>query len=227
MNLPSFIQSPWFRSLFVMAALASLIVFAVIPLQDKIVLENDEVQQAYAKMENDQKRISTLPDLRLKYQKISDDKGKMGSVLPEDQVVEYIKNLEDIASKTDGTINVTQGKDLDTIRNAAPTKGTDTTGNTATGDRVVDHLPKGKTLGLTVTFSGRYRDAVEFVHKVETAPYFADVLSLDFRPGDAPTADRSNLFVSSGLSAADVSTNPAPPSSVSVQAVISLVLYLE
>ncbi|MEI6650680.1 MAG: hypothetical protein WCL23_04600 [Candidatus Moraniibacteriota bacterium] len=235
MNLLPFIRGLWVRSLLVLAALVSLVVFAVIPLQGMIASENDEVQKAYAKMENERARLASLPDLRTKYEKIADNKGKIGYVLPQDRVVDYIKDLEDIAAASGGTISVTQGKDLDTVRKTAPSNKADVTGNEGgsaganapTGERIVDHLPQGKTLGLTVTFSGRYLDMVEFVHKVETAPYFVDILSLDVRPADATNVDRGNAFVSSTSSGSAAPKETAPPTSASVQTVFSLVLYLE
>ncbi|NTW14123.1 MAG: hypothetical protein HGA31_03780 [Candidatus Moranbacteria bacterium] len=227
MKISSLIRCLYVRTGVTVVATVSLIVLAAFPLQRKISLESEEIQKDYAKTENDQKRILELPVLRSKYQKISNESDKTGTILPESQVVELIKNLEETARETGGEIVVSQGMDLAARKKAAPTPDAATGQKTSGDNRIVDQMAEGKTLGLSVIFSGRYSDAVNFLHKVETMPYFLDVLSIDFRPADTGAGERGSLFSANPTPVTSVGSTSTVPTTTSVKATFELIVYLQ
>lgn len=227
MKISSLVRCLYVRTGVTVVATILLIVFIAFPLQEKIASESEEIQKDYAKAENAQRRILELPDLRSKYQKISDGNDKTGVILPESQVVDLIKNLEETARETGGEIVVSQGTDLAALKKAAPSVSDAAAGQKGSnGTRIVDQLPEGKTLGLSVIFSGRYADAVDFLHKVETTPYFLDVLSVDIRPADLNSGERGNLFSAAPTPVTSEGGTQIAPSSTSIKANFALIVYL-
>jgi hypothetical protein len=205
-----------------------LFLLATKPLKEKIVAENDEIQKFYAKTENDQQKISQLPEFRNQSVMIDNDEPKLRLALPESRVVDFIREVEGIAKSTGGAVTIAKGESLEEIRKAmvpVPVSAADGTGTKETFD-LLKGLPEGKTIGLTLTFSGVYADAVDFLHKVDTAPYFLDVLSLEIRPIDAEQDSgtvRTDVFSASGTPTV-VKKTPLNPK---VEAILSIIVYLE
>lgn len=208
------------KTVVVLSATAGLVVFAALPIHRQISREHADIQGAYAKMENSQKRVLRLPELREQYEKISESQGRGPSLLPESGIVDLIESLETLAVSTGGELSVSQGNDLEAVRKSA-TKGKQSD-QQASGRRIADDLPDGRTLGLTVSYVGRYAGIADFFRRLETVPYFLDVVSVDIRPGASEVADRSGVFTDSE----SVKPADAGPDR-SVRAVISLVVYLE
>ncbi|MEI7749669.1 MAG: hypothetical protein WCJ25_01555 [Candidatus Moraniibacteriota bacterium] len=241
MNIDVMKNSRWvpFVSGALVLASVSLLFFAVSPLRERISSENIEVQKFNAKNENDLRKISNLPEYRSQSVAISEDIKKIKLLLPADRVVDFIREMEDISKTTGGTVSITKGNDLTESRKSfggstAATARSSSASTSATGSGgtvdvgFLNKLPDGKTLGLTLTFSGTYAESVNYLHKVETAPYFLSILSFDIRPTARDTSQvpgRSDLF-----SAPSGGVNPtvtAGSAQDSVDAVFSIVVYLE
>ncbi|NTV55128.1 MAG: hypothetical protein HGA16_01350 [Candidatus Moranbacteria bacterium] len=212
-------------------ATIALFFIATKPLKEKIVAENDEIQKFYAKTENDQQKISQLPEFRNQSVMIGNDESKLRLMLPEGRVVDFIREVEGIAKSTGGTVTIAKGDSLEEIRKAmvpAPASTGDGKPQGKTDLDLLKGLPDGKTIGLTLTFSGAYADAVDFLHKVDTSPYFLDVLSLEIRPIDVEQDSgivRTDVFSVSGTGTSTVVKKT--PSNPKVEAVLSIVVYLE
>ncbi len=206
-----------------------LFFLATKPLKEKIVAENDEIQKFYAKTENDQRKISRLPEFRNQSVMIGNDESKLRLMLPESRVVDFIREVEGIAKFTRGTVTIAKGDSLEEIRKAtASAPEGDGKSDGKVGFDPLKGLPDGKTIGLTLTFSGAYADAVDFLHKVDTSPYFLDVLFLEIRPIEAERdsgAIRTDVFSAFGTRIPTVVKKT--PSDRKVEVVLSIVVYLE
>lgn len=221
-------------------ASVALLFVATKPLREKITVENDEIQKFYAKTENDQRKISRLLEFRDQSVMIANDEAKLKLLLPENRIVDFIRNVEEIAKSTGGTVTIAKGSDLVEARkvivvSSAQSGGTDDEGKvkkTEKGKKVdglLNKLPDGKTIGLTLTFTGRYADSVNFLHKVDSSPYFLDVFSMKIRPigSDGGSGSvRSDMFAvpESGSTPASAESVESDPK---VEAECSIVVYLE
>lgn len=209
----------------IMVAAVSVTAFVLVagPLHGRIVAENDEIQKSNAKVENDRRSVSRLPEYREQSAVIDADSPELRLLLPEDKVVDFIRETESVAKGVGGSVAISKGKDLGEISKQTAPSGAAKESGTASGAGLLKTLPEGKTLGLTLTFSGEYPDAVAFLHKVETSSYYLDVLSVDIRPAElSRDSARSDMFsagIPEGVSPASVSG--------SVQAVFEIVIYLE
>jgi hypothetical protein len=213
----------------------ALIFFATAPLKGKIVTENDEIQKFYAKAENDQRKISRLPEFQDQTTVIEGDESKLRLLLPEERDVDFIREVEGIAKSTGGTVVIAKGTDLTEARKAV-VKKTPASPETATAPTaetppqsvgLLDGLPDGKTIGFSLTFTGSYADAVDFLHKVDSSPYFLSVLSLDIKPLEPDAGSnsaRADMFTVSAVGA-KVDPKPVPPSEPKVEAEFSVIVY--
>lgn len=211
-------------------ATVTLFFVATKPLKERIVAENEEIQKFYAKAENDQQKISQLPEFRKLSVMIGNDESKLRLMLSEARVVDFIREVEGIAKSVGGTVAIAKGESLEEIRKAmvpVSVSAADGTGTKETFD-LLKALPDGKTIGLTLTFSGAYANAVDFLHKVDASPYFLDVLSLEIRPIDAEQDSRTiRTDVFSASRAGIPMLVKKAPSNPKVEAVLSIVVYLE
>ncbi|NTW29963.1 MAG: hypothetical protein HGA33_01650 [Candidatus Moranbacteria bacterium] len=230
------------RPLLVYSAL--LVVFATAlyflatsPLEEKIAIESDEIQKFHAKTENDLRKISRLPEYRDQATMIDADEPRLHLLLSEDHVVDFIREVEDIAKLTGGRVTISKGDDLEESKKAfsvpaahattQKTAATDTSGPETDG--FLAGLPEGKTIGFTLTFVGTYPESVNFLHKVGTSPYFLDVLSVSVRPiGRDQNGDsiRSDIF-SASVSRAGSVPRAATPTEDEVEAEFAIIVYLE
>lgn len=211
--------------------------FATSPLEEKIAVESDEIQKFHAKTDNDLRKISRLPELRDQAAMIDADAPRLSLLLSEDRVVDFIREVEDIAKSTGGRVTISKGDDLEESRKALSvpvarvlpkeTHTTDTSGPEESG--FLADLPDGKNIGFTLTFVGTYPESVNFLHKVGTAPYFLDVLSLSIRPivreREADSV-RDDIF-SSSVPRVGFVPKVAVSADREVEAEFAIIVYLE
>jgi hypothetical protein len=217
----------------------SVILFfvATAPIKEKIIAENDEIQKFYARTENDQQKISQLSEFRNQSVIIGNDESKLRLLLPENRVVDFIREVEGIAKSVGGVVTIAKGNNLEEIKkvpalapvsdvgNAAPMTGTQ---EEKPVESLTNGLPEGKTIGFTLTFSGDYADAVNFLHKVDSSPYYLDVISMEIRPIEEEKelgVVRTDVFADSG--SGGVMVVKRNPSSPKVREMLSIVVYLE
>jgi|GEM_PF-879566 len=240
LSLPKLNRPLLLAAALLIVAAVLLFSFATGALRDRIVEENAQIQKIHAKRENDRRKVSRLPDFQKQAAEADRDGSKLRLLLPEDRVVDFIREVESVARSAGGTVSIAKGDDLDAAKKAAAAaaaknkSATDTTTTSPAqqdGSGLLGGLPNGKTLGLTLTFSGKYPDAVNFLHKVETAPYFLNVLSMNIRPVDSQQ-DRSVVRpdVFSAPTDGTKTTTPTAtdtPSADTVKAEFDIVVYLK
>ncbi len=237
MKFPKMSRPVILYSVLFVAGAVILLFVATAPLRDLIVAENEGIQKFYAKTENDQRKISHLSEFHDQSIAIAKDEAKLQLLLPEGRIVDFIRELENAAKLTGGTVVISKGGNLEESRKAASVVAASAiktadgaADNRQKGMGLLKKLPDGKTLGLTLTFSGKYSDSVNFLHKIETAPYFLNVLSLDIRPivlSQDSGAIRSDVFATPIGRVKAV--NPAVPATVedTVKAEFDIIVYLQ
>ncbi len=213
-----------------------VLLFVALPFRDTIVSENAAIQQFNAKAESDQRRISSLREYRNQSAMVASDSPKLSLLLPEDKVVDFIRETEAIVKTTGGAVVIGKGNNLDDARKAS--SGATKTGNQIKGADLLNGLPDGKTIGFTLTFTGTYVEAADYLHKIETSPYYLSVLSIDIRPTTPSQGvpGRLNMFsvpvVGSTLTSSSAPTSISTSALIStpaniVDAVFSLIVYLQ
>jgi Tfp pilus assembly protein PilO len=210
------------RTGFVVLATVLLIVFGVLPLHRKIVNENEETQKVLVGMERAREKVSALGEYRDQFEQLKMHESDVDQSLSESEVASFIAELERMAQESGGDIVVSQGSDPELSRkNAKKDADSKTT-------PLIDELSGDEVLSLSVRFTGSYPEALEFLHKVETMPYFLDVLSLNISAHEgreASSADRGGILLIG--QASGVGRSGSSFSGPYAEAVFEMVVYLE
>jgi len=200
------------------------IVFGALPLKRRIAEENDDIQKAVVRMEHAREKVSRIGEYRSQYGKISEYGRETDLVLSEGGFASFISELELIARETGGDIVVSQGSGLEELKGQGKKE---TSPKEDEGARLVDEMSGERALSLSVRFRGSYPQAVDFLHRMETLPYFLDVLSVDF---SAHTEEVSDAMKPAGgvFAVSDTVSEDVPPSSAQfTEADFDFILYLE
>lgn len=215
-----------------------LLLFGTRSIRARSAEEIDAIRRFTAEAENDRQNIAKLPELRDQATLIARDSGTIDIFLPEDRVAEFIRETESIARDAGGAVVISDGKNLDAARDeiVKPKARAVRTGDPAAtevreGSGLLASLPDGKTIGFTLSFTGTYSDALEFLRRLEAAPYAVDILSMDIGPADPESAgsmsDRSDLFSSPESRSEDPASASDTGPVDGVTAIFSVIIYLE
>lgn len=175
--------------------LIAVSVFALYFLYQKI--ENALNTQERIKLEQEiqAQQIKNLPQLASRYQKILDNEQYFTLLYSEDKVVDIIKDIERLAKEQSVTLTITQ-KEIPVQKAAkadAKADGGEANKTTEAPRQLVDTLPYEKNIRLELRAKGKYLAIRNFLHKLETAPYALDVLSIE--GNIAPKEDENTSVV--------------------------------
>lgn len=211
-----------FRTGLVIILTALLVVFAILPLHRRIIEESDEAQKIVVGMEHAREKVSRLGEYQGQYEKIQTHASEINLLLPESEFASFIAELENAAQESGGDIVVMQGVDMTALRKQE--KGGD-----SEQPRLINEISAGNALSLSIRFSGSYQETIAFLHRLETLPYFLDVLAMDLTARDEESADpivSSDVFLVRGTDQASRNVLDVPQDRF-VDAVFDVVLYLE
>jgi hypothetical protein len=198
----------------------------------------DEIEKKQLEMQIEEEQIKNLPNLEATYKKINSEESKLAVVYTEDRVVEVIRSIESLAKAENVTLTIAQQKAEEKTK---PTKKESSDKKDEEKEKkpelLTDKLPFEKSVRLEIRAQGEYKNIRNLIHKLETAPYALDILSLDvsIAPLDedvivvaAPTASTvtDSLFLLEG-SKPVVEELVIPRTEEKVVFVINLVLYTQ
>ncbi len=169
----------------------------LLPLKQSIVKKMQDIQEFYAGRENREKQVDKLPELQGQYDAILENEKTFNILITEDKVVDFVKILETLASATNVTLSITSKDNGKIIESKKPEKETSPssdadqqpvsgTNNAAPKTpNILDTVPFGRYLFLSVKTEGRYSDIVKFLGKAEALPFGLDVIKVDIKKKDA------------------------------------------
>lgn len=192
-------------------SIGGILWFVIVPLKQTLLDRARGIQEFYAEEENQTKQVSRLPELKNQYTTITEKESALDILLTEDQIVEFVKTLEGLASETNVQMIITSKENGQIVepkkvvaKVATPaTKNDDTAGDvTSTKPKGVvnieDDVPFNRYLHLSIKTEGKYKDTVEFLRKMETLPVGLDVVGIEMK----------RIDVSTDKNASGVSGNP-------------------
>lgn len=216
------LQCLCFRTGLIIVLTGLLIAFGILPLHRRIAEENDETQKIVVKMEHAREKVSRLGEYRGQYEKIDSRSSEVDLALPESDFASFIAELEATAQDIGGGIAVTQGPEIAALQKEAKKK--------EEADRIhlVDEMSGENALSLSIRFFGSYPETIAFLHRLETLPYYLDVLSMDLTARDGSSSGskaRSSTFLVGDFSGVNAVSDA--PSGLFVDAVFNIVVYSE
>lgn len=177
--------------LMLFAGIGLLLWFGIMPFQKFITEKADGIQEYHASRENRERQIARLPDLQNQFENILLHEKTLDILLSENQIVDFVKTLEKLATDTDTLIRI-EAKDKDAIEEKkAPVrsakKATDTSDDIDTPVKkkasatILESVPYDRYLHVMVIATGEYQNIMAFLHKVETLPIGMDIVGLSIR----------------------------------------------
>jgi hypothetical protein len=219
---------------------AAVFAWGIFPLQDLITEKANTIEADRTLQGNEENRVKELPQLRETYEHILRNEDKLDTLVSHDQVVPFIERIEALARDDGVEIVITnQGK-------ADPKKKPVAGGAGKSGDvssvegpgaspsekkkkdeTILGNLPLDTTMQLRFDVRGKYADALQFLHQIESIPYALDVVALDIRqwqPTDKAT--RGDTFSSGNEVGQGGIVLPGKPVDQNlVQALFDVVVY--
>ncbi len=173
------------------AGIGLIVWFGIIPFQKFITEKADGIQEYHASRENRERQIARLPDLQNQFENILLHEKTLDILLSENQIVDFVKTLEQLAKDTSTLIRI-EAKTKDAIEEKkAPVRSVKKTTDTSddadtsvkkkTSATILESVPYDRYLHVTVIATGEYRNIMAFLHRVETLPIGMDIVGLSIR----------------------------------------------
>ncbi|MFZ1720379.1 MAG: hypothetical protein WAU28_03445 [Candidatus Moraniibacteriota bacterium] len=214
--------------------------WGIFPLQDLITEKANTIEADRALQASKEGRIKELPELKETYDHILKNEGVLDMLVSHDQVVPFIEQIETLAHDDGVEIIITNQGKLDPKKKPAPSgvgKSDDASSTESRGgassekkkkdETILGNLPINTNMQLRFDVRGKYTDALQFLHQIETLPYALDVVALDIRqwqPTDKAT--RGDAFATGNQVGADgLPLSDTPIEQHLVQAFYDVVVY--
>lgn len=177
-----------------LVAMSSIAWFGIVPLKQSLDMKMHGIQEYYTDQENQQKQVARLPELKDQYDMIVKNEQTLDIIITEDQIVDFIKTLEGLANDASVQMTITSKENGQIVESkgvpakAVPSKTDDV--NVATNDTkqkttsIMDDVPFGKYLRLSIKTDGSYADIIAFLQKIETLPIGLDVIGVEVKKRD-------------------------------------------
>lgn len=191
----------------------------------------NQLQEYVVLGEYRQKQMAEIPHLEGQYAFINEHQETLSLILTKEEIVDFIKALEQIAETLDISITMTsndntllESKTTSKVKIGATGKD-DSSGSKESSDEptpavkkapvkkvtgIREDLPLKQSLELVISVSGEYPSIIEFLHRVETMPYALDIISLHL---EEHPQEKDIFFRESGVNlfSSDETTAPAIP----------------
>jgi hypothetical protein len=227
-------------SVFIILMLTAALGVALYFILSKTQSTLDEIEKQELEKQIQEEQIKNLPNLEATHNKITSEEGRLTLVYTEEQVVEVIRNIEAIAKTESITLAIAQQKVEEKTKTLKKEASDDKKNESKEGEKesevLTEKLPFEKSVRLEIRAKGKYQSIRNFIHKIETAPYALDVLSVDgsvapeeesgkqvnvVKSTTSQSSDSPFLLSASGETQEAV----APPAAEQVQFVINVALY--
>jgi hypothetical protein len=140
----------------------------------KIKTTADLIQERIIDDEINQMRIAKIPEMESVQQLFNEKESDFNVILDENSEVDFIKKLESLAENTGNRINlkILEGEKKDT---APAVKGA----KEKSGEEIKKNLASDKYIIIQINLEGDYMKLLNFIHKLETFNYYANIVSID------------------------------------------------
>lgn len=225
-------------------AMAGLLWFGIIPLNQTITDRMRGIQEYYAGQENREKQVGRLPELQNQFNTVTENEPLLNILISQDQIVDFIKTLEDIAQEMKVQMTIASqegGKIIESKKVPAKvpiqkSDGTEVPTDNAPQSKVVnivDDVPFDRYLRLNITVDGQYSNIVGFLRKTETLPVGLDVVGVDIRKIDATGKNTASIpttgnpFTFLGGSTIYTQKSPTSVEDGTLEATFDILVYVD
>lgn len=202
--------------------LAAVLFFVVRPLAERINQQADKSQETLVIQENSKKRLEELPKLEGQYEMVKKEESRMLTLVTGDRVVELIEKMEKLAEDTGNEISISVKDSEKDEKNAKKSEQEEEEAS------LISELPSSDFLELGISLTGNFNTIVNFIKKVESMEYYADIISLDVSSKSTLDSTKNRQVSTGMLKSSDSQSTQGDEDTVAentVEAVINLVFY--
>lgn len=177
-------------------AIGGIVWYGMLPLRESLEEKMRGIQEFYAGRENRERQVNKLPELEGQYDVIVANEKTLDILIMEDEIVDFVKIVERLASEMDVTMSISSkdgGKIIEPKKPAAATSKASGTDQESVSEKnnvpqkavnILDAVPFDRYLSLSVKVEGRYDDIVAFLGKLETLPFGLDIIKVEMKKKD-------------------------------------------
>lgn len=187
---------PWIWQIVLFITIGLIGWFGVRFLLKTILERMDNIQKLSVTREYREKQLERLPELEKQHEQIQSRGGELDIILDKDHLVNFIEELESLASSNDVAITI-ESRDNAFLeskvtvnekkegKQVAEDKGDDAPVAPKKGavkeTGILNELPLKKYLKLTITLVGEYKNIVQYMHQLERMPFALDVVGVNLK----------------------------------------------
>jgi len=207
----------------------ALVWFGIVPLHKTIADQMNRSQEILVNHAIRDTLVASLSDVREQKSTAEAQEDRLGSVIAEENIVDVVKAMEDLAKETDNAIIIDAKETKIPANTKAKVLKKD---SKETEKTLLESLPSDKRLSIAITVIGSYGTIVEFVRKLEAMPYETDVVgvALSVRTAAEKSGQPAANLFSPNMPSSEIpptETIPVPASEdFPVQAVLDTVVYI-
>ena len=179
----------------IIAALA--VYFFVIPFVSGIKLLADEIQKKMIDQQEDQSRISKLPQMEDDWAYFESNQESTDVILNPANQLEFIESIETIANKTGNAISlqIEESPDPREIEKMKKESAKNKDGIPS----ILGNISSNSYFPVQINLKGDYNGLVNFINMLENGRIYANIVSVDIRKGiieDTEDVKSKNIFSS-------------------------------
>lgn len=138
----------------------------------KIETVSDIVQEKTIDSENNQSRITKIPEMEAAERSFRERESDLDATLDESKEIDFIKKLEALAEITGNRISL-KIDETDPKKPAPAKKEKDAQEN------ILGGLPYDKYITIQINLEGEYAELINFIHKIENFNYYLNIVSIN------------------------------------------------
>lgn len=148
------------------------IYFLIVPLHRGIQSKKNEIQEKITEQEFKSKKLQELPNMKKQYEFIESREKDLGIFLKKEDAVVLIEKLEKLAEETNNKIKITISETPETDKGKTVQK------SKSEENVLVNSLPSKDYLEIDIRLEGGYMQIISFMHKLESADYYCDIIDI-------------------------------------------------
>lgn len=133
---------------------------------------SEVVQKKTIDNENNQSRISKIPEMEAATRSFQERENDLDATLDEGKEVDFIKKLEALAEITGNKISLKI--DETDQKKPAPAKA-----DKDIKENILANLPYDKYITVQISLEGGYSELINFIHKIENFGYYLNIVSIN------------------------------------------------
>lgn len=198
--------------------------FVIKKMLSEIEAKKNEIQEAMAIQENQQRRLGSLQKLREDFEEMDEVEGKIPLFLDKNKAVDFIREVEKLSEGANSQVSI------EAVAADPPVKGKNAAKEG--GESILGSVPSKDYLQFRIKTIGSFFGLIKFINKLENSTYYLDIVSIQInsnpeagKSAKAEERGKANPFASAGKAGA--AEKDEAPAEEEVVSSLSVLVYIK